>query len=59
MKSLIPVEKVAVYSTNLEKLDEGVKVLVVVDPESLEVTVPETELFDASFKVKLEVLMLE
>ena len=49
----------AVYSIDLEKLDEGVKVLVVADPESLEVTAPEIELFDASFKVKLKVLMLE
>ena len=51
--------KVAVYSTDLKKLDVGVKVLVVAYPESLEVTVPEIELLDASFKVKLEVLMLE
>ena len=45
--------KVTVYSTDLDRFDEGVKVLVVADPESLEVTVPETELLDASLRVKV------
>ena len=56
---MIPVLKVAVYSTDLDRLDVVVKVLVVADPESLELTVPETAFSDASFKVKVELSMLE
>ena len=53
--------KVAVYSTNLERLDEGVNVAVLVFAVVLSVlsTVPDTALPELSTKVKVLVVMVE